>query len=287
MRQSLHIFRKDVRYLWREICPGLGAGGRVRADQTSLDGPGVLAAAIYLMARLIHAEAIPGDRQFWITRPYRWQSLFGAKLLFMLAFVNLPLMLAQWWIAAAAGFPASAYLPGLLWSQVVMILAVSLPAVALASVTPGIVSFIFSILILAAVWYGIVTLSTLRDDMPSALQVWPGAIGWIRATYIVLALAATALSMLYGQYRRRMTLLSRCYWRGRPRQFSRGPVGLPWAPAWAWKSGFPGSRSRRRFCRSRLTRQQRAILSPAIRYLAQHRRAHAHRQSRACPLVSN
>ena len=51
--------------------------------------------AWYLIARLIHAETLPGDRQFWITRPYRWQSLLGAKVLFVLVFLNLPMTVAD------------------------------------------------------------------------------------------------------------------------------------------------------------------------------------------------
>jgi hypothetical protein len=37
-------------------------------------------AAVFLIARSIHAEAIPGDRQFWLARLYVRCSLFGAKL---------------------------------------------------------------------------------------------------------------------------------------------------------------------------------------------------------------
>ena len=36
-----------------------------------------------------------GDRQFWITRPYRWQSLLGAKVRFVLVFLNLPMTVAD------------------------------------------------------------------------------------------------------------------------------------------------------------------------------------------------
>src|SRR5690348_3994597 len=93
MRQALHIFRKDARYLWPEICLILAlvtVFGWSNPDAIELL---VFTATAYLIARLIHAEALPGDRQFWITRPYRWQSLLGAKLLFVLVFVNLPIML--------------------------------------------------------------------------------------------------------------------------------------------------------------------------------------------------
>jgi len=100
MRQTLHIFGKDVRYLWREICLVLALDAMFAWIETHSPDPWwaemlLTAAAGYLVARLIHAEAIPGDRQFWITRPYRWKSLLGAKLLFVLVFVNLPILIAQ------------------------------------------------------------------------------------------------------------------------------------------------------------------------------------------------
>src|SRR5256885_7885270 len=41
-----------------------------------------------LIARVIHDEVLPGDNQFWITRPYSWKSLLGAKALFILAFIR-------------------------------------------------------------------------------------------------------------------------------------------------------------------------------------------------------
>src|SRR5262245_52525141 len=124
MRQAIHIFQKDVRYLWREIALVLALAAIFTWINPVWMDMLLLAAASYLIARLVHAEAIPGDRQFWITRPYRWGSLLAAKLLFMLAFVNLPILLAQWRIVAAGGFPFSSYIAGLLWSQVLLVLVI-------------------------------------------------------------------------------------------------------------------------------------------------------------------
>jgi hypothetical protein len=154
MRQALHIFRKDVRYLWREICLVLALMAIFAWMNPWWMALLLLASTSYLIARLIHAETIPGDRQFWITRPYRWQSLLGAKLLFMLTFVNLPIFLAQFGIVTAGGFPLSSILAGLFWSQVLLIFTLSLPVAALAAMTPGIMPFFFSMLILATIWFG-------------------------------------------------------------------------------------------------------------------------------------
>ena len=107
MHQALHIFKKDVRYLRYEAHSGAAVRRRIRrhalrawhmASTRFLVVPEVFlvrAGAAFLIGRLVLAEAIPGDRQFWITRPYRWQSLLGAKVLFIIAFVNLPILAAQ------------------------------------------------------------------------------------------------------------------------------------------------------------------------------------------------
>jgi hypothetical protein len=87
MRQALHIFKKDVRYLWYEIAITLAlvvmfVGFRWIEFILPI-------AWCYLAARVIYAEPLPGDRVFWITRPYAWKSLLAAKALFILTFVNL------------------------------------------------------------------------------------------------------------------------------------------------------------------------------------------------------
>src|SRR6185312_16301017 len=113
MQQMMHIFRKDVRGLAPQIALAvllLGgflwshAGGR---SQPTFGGStlwilvheygGVLVVLgwLALIVRVIMEEPQVGDRHFWLTRPYQWKSLLGAKVLFILVFVNLPLFTAQ------------------------------------------------------------------------------------------------------------------------------------------------------------------------------------------------
>src|SRR5260370_21474314 len=89
MRQVVHIFKKDVRYLWYEIAITLGLV--VMLVFYPLLEFMVPIAWCNLAARLIYAEPLPGDRLFWVTRPYSWKSLLAAKALFILVFVNLPM----------------------------------------------------------------------------------------------------------------------------------------------------------------------------------------------------
>jgi hypothetical protein len=97
MRQAIHIFKKDVRYLWREIVIMLFVVAALifievrhalrwqdlaMAEAMAWNMAKYLfpLAAWILIARLIHAEALPSDRQFWRTRPYAWKSLLAASL---------------------------------------------------------------------------------------------------------------------------------------------------------------------------------------------------------------
>src|SRR5262249_1505782 len=125
MRQAWHIFKKDVRYLWLEIGFFLLMSALFALVVSGLAGfesfnLGFVATAVYLISRVVHAESIPGANQFWITRPYHWGSLLGAKLLFLFIFVSVPVSAAKFIaLVVVMGFPIGSVLPGLVWSQLV------------------------------------------------------------------------------------------------------------------------------------------------------------------------
>ena len=104
-----------------------------------------------LIARLIHAEALPGTRQFWLTRPYSRGSLLAAKMLFLLIFINLPKLVADAMIVHRFRYSLSAALPGLLWSQVLLFGLFVLPLAALAALTSSTAQLVFSTLFLVLV----------------------------------------------------------------------------------------------------------------------------------------
>ena len=112
MRQALHILRKDLRGHWYEIAITIvvtAVFAYTGAMQAAIWRSGAQSRGIAwdlvllvlpltwwaLIARVIHAEALPGDRQFWLTRPYRRGSLLGAKTLLILLCVNVPMLLAS------------------------------------------------------------------------------------------------------------------------------------------------------------------------------------------------
>ena len=207
MKQTLHILRKDIRSLRIEIALVLSLSAALGLAPITWISTVLEAAALYLIVRLMHAEAIPGDRQFWLTRPYRPMSLLGAKLLFIFAFVNVPIGIAQAVLAVRLGFPLAQEMPGLLWTQVLIFFTAVLPVAALASVTSGLVPFVLAVLILAAT--ALFGESGARELFPVRLEEGPA--DWIKLLPFGVAVSCVSTAVLSWQYRARCTLFSRLF----------------------------------------------------------------------------
>jgi hypothetical protein len=158
MRQVLHIFAKDVRHLWVEIAISLALvitevltghlEWTVRGPQfapepndflrlvVSVLMPLIVISWMLLIARVIQSEALVGDRQFWITRPYDWKRFMAAKLLFLATFVFAPFFLMQLILLGEAGFSPVHWLPTLALN-LVFLAGIILPLAALGTVTPS------------------------------------------------------------------------------------------------------------------------------------------------------
>lgn len=179
MSQILHIFRKDTRCFGPEIVVSLAvvaglvyvspyawqrelAYGRNSVAQASLMKGVyflpllVVASWGILITRVIHAESLMGDRQFWVTRPYEWKKLLAAKVLFLAVYLYLPLALAQWTMLARAGFHPQWHLAGLLYSLVLITEYLVLPFVALACVTSNLARLALTLLAILACLAGFV-----------------------------------------------------------------------------------------------------------------------------------
>jgi hypothetical protein len=221
MRQALHIFKKDVRRLWFEIAlvTALVAAftftGARRALWLADPVTNRIAAWTLVMillplawwtliARVIHDEALPGDSQFWITRPYSWKSLLGAKVLFILTFINLPMLLADGAIVRAYRLPLGAEMPGLLWSQVLLAIAFVLPIAALSALTGGFVQLIFAILTPGAIALGVAIVAP-----EVVLGGFLGGSDWVQTYYAFLVISVAASAILVWQYATRKTVAAR------------------------------------------------------------------------------
>ena len=225
MTQALHIFRKDVRHFWKEIILSwcllalfawqavrqwdshqaayAGFGGLVLQTGPGFTSFLILLSWAALLVRLIHDESLVGARQFWVTRPYRWITLLIEKIVFVLFFVNIPLLTAQLAMLKCAGFSALPHLGGLLemeagWSAIFLV-----PVFLLAILTSTFVQVLLALFVVALY---IVGNSALSAQIPNAsMQHAEGALDLWAGIFVVSGLIAVVLL----QYANRRTITSR------------------------------------------------------------------------------
>jgi hypothetical protein len=220
MRQTLHIFKKDARHLrWEIALVLLLTAAFAYVDAHPLQNTVGAALSSYqwwdqalklllvlawfvLMERVIHSEALPGNKQFWLTRPYSWKSLLAAKTLFLLAFITLPMMIADSAIVTEQGFSVAAHLPGLLWLQALRFALLMVPIAGLAAITEGLTGMMFWAVVIIAATVGF-SAATLDVGSPEGLQ------DWIRNTIESGLGIAAVIAIVIWQYARRQTLPAR------------------------------------------------------------------------------
>ncbi|HEY7405828.1 MAG TPA: hypothetical protein VIB39_20045 [Candidatus Angelobacter sp.] len=158
MRQTIHIFKKDLRRFSWEIAATLillgvyawcqpaswqpldmffavgGGSAFLRYQGSMVLGLFLVVAWTILLVRLVQEESLAGDKQFWVTRPYCWPSLLAAKVLFVIVVVNLPLLIVQLGLLRAAGF-APFHHPDVLLFINLGLDAIFLPFAALAAIS--------------------------------------------------------------------------------------------------------------------------------------------------------
>ena len=222
MQQALHIFKKDVRRLRYEIivtlvlaatfASSVGEGNPVFDWQTDrLNRVAYLLRVLlllswgYLVARTIQGEPLPGDRQFWVTRPYRWRSLLGAKALFIAVFVILPLLLSDCVILALNGLHPSDHLAGLAWHPLVFCVVFLVPVAALACITARTAEMVLAVVSVVA-----------TAEVLGRLSIGPSppffaSLAWIRISLAFLVLFFGGLTIMILQYHARRTGVSRIF----------------------------------------------------------------------------
>ena len=160
MKSILAIFRKDVRHLWPQITAYVALillnalldptyTHHQMSDVESWIEFALPIACAYLVTALIHEERLPGDRQYWLTRPFSRAGLFAAKALFMALLVNLPVFVCHSVVLKWMGIPLAQHLAILLVRQVFLSALVVLPFAALASITSNLKQVILAVLLAA------------------------------------------------------------------------------------------------------------------------------------------
>jgi hypothetical protein len=206
MKQALHIFRKDVRYLRWELgvmllLMGMFVYTQIHPDEGRRLNRAMIVMLLqscfwaFLCARLIQAETIPGDRQFWLTRPYEWRSLLGAKLLFVVAFISMPLLVCDAVILAWEGFSVAANLAGLLWSVMLATVGLLMTLCAFATLTRGLAQWMVGLIVTIGAVLGLAEIGKGN--------VW-GGVEWMRdhGDIAILFIAASAILIWQYKYRR-------------------------------------------------------------------------------------
>jgi hypothetical protein len=246
-QQALHIFRKDVRHLRIEIAAifvllvifmlsGVQTWEALqeRGGPISDEGPMIVLLPLawsLLIVRAIQTEALPGDRHFWLTRPYSRMGLVLSKLLLILAFVNVPFLIAQAIVIAGDGMPVFSSLGGLLWNQVILSVMVLLPVSAVAALTRNLAQFVPAALLAGALF-----------AFPIGARRFLGDMEWIR-TLLGFGLAASlAAFVLWRQYRLRRSANTALLALGAVVASAVVYIAFPRSAAFAIQSNVVGSR---------------------------------------------
>jgi hypothetical protein len=213
MNRILTIFRKDARHLWPQISIfwlllalaaafDPGRGDRSLSAHFSvlwfLDFALPLACWTLLIG-LIHGERLPGDRQYWLTRPLTWKDLLTAKILFAAVFINLAVFAEQVIVIRRAGVPLWGNILTLLWRQVFFTAIYMMPVAAISAVTRNIGQVILGSLMVSVPF---IMIQQLRGFAGNNLD-------WMGPSMLAFVLAAGVAVILTVQYSRRRTVLSR------------------------------------------------------------------------------
>jgi hypothetical protein len=213
MSQILHILNKDIWCFRLEIVLVLLSAVisvRNAISDGGPSGPEAFTALFWiagtlLISRVIHAEAIPGTKVYWLTRPYRWKSLLAEKLLFLFLFVGLPPAIVMLVSLEGAGFSLGEYLPSLLFFELMIFVVWIVPVAALAAITESLASFFAGLLFVGALG------AVLSGLLWRSASIFPGAITWVPASLSALILICGAVVILYIQYRQRRTVFGRAF----------------------------------------------------------------------------
>ncbi len=249
MRQALHIFLKDSRQFrypiglllaWTGLF-AFSAGEPWPSDLpfevVRLGHVGLivqqLAPILFvggwccLVAQVVHADALSGERPFWLTRPYRRGSLAAAKALFVLAYVLVPFAVAQAVIVVSSGVPLGPVLTRLLWEQLLVAVIVVVPTAMVAAVTASLPQFVLALLLVAVAVFVPLTFG--------ALDSW-GPFDWVRNSVILGGSFVLGACVLVIQYARRRTARARVLGLGGVLALLVLILTLPWPAAHAFQA---------------------------------------------------
>lgn len=244
-----HIFKKDWKLLWLFVTAVAllhwisafilfkqGLFGEDSMLAMLVNSVPILAffASMFLIAAIVHLEAIPGVRQDWLVRPVGRGSLLLEKFLFVCATVAGPIFAANVFQGLANGFSLRLSLLAAVEYVIFHLFSMILPILAFASVTRNMTeAFIFGCgcaFIIGAYLTVAYYINGAAHGTPIALT--HSGIGWIGEMFR-FGLVALAASVILGlQYFRRKTVIARVFLIGFGLLILIS-IFLPWKPAFA------------------------------------------------------
>ena len=209
-----HIFKKDWKLLWVFVITvaslhwisafiifKLGLFGESAMLEMLAEAVPMLSffASMFLIAAIVHVEAIPGVRQDWLVRPIRRGNLLLEKFLFVVLMVEGPIFAANLFQGLANGFSLRSSLLSATSYVIFLLFFLILPLFAFASVTRSMTeAFILG----CGCTFIIGAFLTLADYMNGSahgtlIAVTHSGIGWIGEVFR-FALVAIAAGMILG-----------------------------------------------------------------------------------------
>jgi hypothetical protein len=221
-----HIFKKDWRLVWifalivtavhwtdSAIIHKLGLFNEDPTLGMLAEAIPILAffASMFLIAAIVHLDAIPGVRQDWLVRPVLRRDLLIEKFLFVVLIVNGPVFLEVLWQGLANRFSFRLSLAAAAYQLIFLLFAFTLPLFSFASVTENMTqAFIFGYgcaFLIAAFLSVASDLNTRAHGTLESIS-W-SAVGWVGETARFVLILAMAVIILGLQYFQRKTALSR------------------------------------------------------------------------------
>ncbi|MGH9606766.1 MAG: hypothetical protein ACRD3N_13835 [Terracidiphilus sp.] len=221
-----HIFKKDWKLLWvfviivaslhliaAFVLFKRGLFGEDATLEMLSEAIPILAffASMFLIAAIVHLEAIPGLRQDWLVRPIQRGSLLLEKFLFVVIVVAGPIFAANLLQGLADGFSSRASVFSATSYVIFLLFFLILPLFAFASVTQNMTeAFIFG----CGCTFMIGAFLLLADYINQSahgnfIVVTHSGVGWIGEVFRFVLVAIAASFILWLQYFRRKTSMSR------------------------------------------------------------------------------
>jgi hypothetical protein len=244
-----HIFKKDWKLLWLFVVAiaslhwiaalvafKLGLFGEdATLEMLSHWVPEIaMYGSAFLIAAIVHLEAIPGTRQDWLIRPIPRGSLLVEKFLFAVIMVEGPMFVATLFRGLANGFSWRLCLLTTTSYVLFLLFFLVLPVFAFASVTKNMTeAFIFwcgstfivgAFLVLAGSMNG-----AANGTLLGALHT---GVGWIAEVFRFALIAIAAVTVVALQYFRRKTAVAR-FWLVVFGVLLMLSAFVPWRPAFA------------------------------------------------------